>query len=130
MINYNQYYKELLMEKFNGSCMVEIEYSRENGAWHLVREYIDMRIRNRDPSMLARVTAIDLPLKCSSKRKDTLEMKQYRKDAIPWKHFGLILEAIITLGLYPRSMQEKISDQKYYACIVVEAISPPYEHLG
>lgn len=110
--------------------MVDIEYHRKNGEWKLIREHIDGRIRDRNPQVMARVTAIDLPLACSIRRRDTPQVREWRKERVPWKHIGLLVHAVVKLGLYPRSMHEEISDEKYSASIVVESVSPQYTHLG
>jgi hypothetical protein len=121
---------------FNGNYVVELKYRREGGNWVLKKEHIDGEIRNRDPYVMARVTAIDLPLACSGKRGDSPEVRRNKGEAVPRKHVGLLTEALVALGLYPKSMHEKSSGgagqdgEEYNVFIAVEETSPPCLHVG
>jgi hypothetical protein len=125
------------MEGFNGHCTVEIKYRRVGGEWKLIHEYIPASIRNLDPPAIERVKTIDLGMACGSKRRRTsAEKKRLQKEAIPWKHTSLLIEAIRKLGLYPKSIQTRHSGkvgengEEYHAVVIVEKFSPRYIHLG
>jgi len=119
---------------FNGKSIIEVRYRRKDGEWTLVLEHIDGDVRELNPQALAIV--IDLPMACAVRSGDSPEMIQRKKDAVPRMHVALLMKAIATLGLYPRSMREVMSGaigkdgEEYYASIVIERVSPPYIHLG
>lgn len=114
----------------DGTYAVKLVYHRENGEWKLVREHIDGRIRNKNPQLIARVTAIDLGLACADRPHDPPEVSRHRRDIIPQKHISLLIEAVTKLGLFPRSIHEDFSDGGYSAFVIVESLSPPCLHLG